>query len=394
MDLNAFITGIIQYKYVILFYLLVILILYLNRKKFEVHGIICLYRTQIGIKFMDAVANNYRELIKLLGYCSIGIAYIGLLVVSALLLKVAYDLTLEKPGATGVSPVIPGLPIAGTGLVFPLVIGWLSLFIIIVIHEFSHGVVARVHSLEIKNTGILFLGPILGAFVEPDEKKMAKRPDIEQYSILSAGPIANVVLAIVALLLLGFVVSPTYMSITEKIGVMVSPINDTPAYFSGMKQGTIITGVDNLQINDYNSFSGATALLKPNQTVIVNTTNGTYTIITAIHPNNATRGYIGISPTKSVSISKKGFEIIWPVLDWIRELLFWLYFLSINVGLINLYPMFITDGARIVKVTVDKLVKDEKKAFKIWKNINMAALFLLLAIIFLPMVQWLFKIVF
>ena len=141
-----------NYKWVILFYLGIILLLYLNRKKFEFQGkIVALYRTKVGLGLMDRVSNKYRELIKLLGYCAVGIAYVALILIFGLLIKATIDLVLNKPGAAGAAPVLPGVPIAGTGLVFPLIIGWISLFIIVVVHEFSHGVVARAFKLKILN---------------------------------------------------------------------------------------------------------------------------------------------------------------------------------------------------------------------------------------------------
>ena len=55
----SFIIALTQYKITILFYSLVFILVYLNRKKFDVHGsFIYLYRTQIGVKFMEKVANK------------------------------------------------------------------------------------------------------------------------------------------------------------------------------------------------------------------------------------------------------------------------------------------------------------------------------------------------
>ena len=77
-----------NYKFVLLFYAVMILIVFLNRKKFQFQGkIIALYRTKVGLGLMDRMAEKYRNLIQLLGFCSVGIAYIGLVYVSFLLIK-------------------------------------------------------------------------------------------------------------------------------------------------------------------------------------------------------------------------------------------------------------------------------------------------------------------
>ena len=82
---------------------------------------------------------------------------------------------------------------------------WLiAIFVIAVVHEFSHGIVARAHNIPVKHTGLAFFGPIIGAFVEPDEKKLRAGKDITQYSVYAAGAFSNVILALLALLLLAY----------------------------------------------------------------------------------------------------------------------------------------------------------------------------------------------
>src|SRR3989338_644264 len=90
----------------------------------------------------------------------------------------------------------------------------ISLFIIAIIHEFSHGVIARVYNIKIKSSGFAFLGPIPAAFVEPDEKKMEKSSAKAQLSILAAGSFSNILLALLVILIL-FFVSPFTNSLLE-----------------------------------------------------------------------------------------------------------------------------------------------------------------------------------
>ena len=42
----------------------------------------------------------------------------------------------------------------------------------IIIHEFSHGILARVENVKINSIGLLLFAIIPGAFVEPDEEKL------------------------------------------------------------------------------------------------------------------------------------------------------------------------------------------------------------------------------
>jgi hypothetical protein len=78
-------------KFVVLFYLAVVMFVFLRRKRFEFHlKVIALYKTGIGIKLMDRLASKYRELIKLFGYISIGIGFAGMLFIIFVLVQSVY----------------------------------------------------------------------------------------------------------------------------------------------------------------------------------------------------------------------------------------------------------------------------------------------------------------
>ncbi len=384
-----FLTFLDSYKTVIIFYSLVVIVIYLNRNKFQFEGkLLALYRTKVGLGLMDRIAKRYKEFIRLLGYCSLGIAYVGFFAVFFLLMKVAVDLVLQRPGAVGASPVVPGLPIAGTGIVFPLIIGWISLFVIIVVHEFSHGLVARSFNLKVLHSGIVFIGPILGAFVEPDEKELVRRPDIEQYSVFAAGPVSNIFLSIIAGAIMVFLLVPAFASLSEPAGVRIEIQEGYPAQAASIPQDSIVSSINGIPVQDFDSFINASATLQPNQDIIISAEDKDYKLTTAENPSDPQKGYMGVLLKENVREAKKGYGLLFFVLRWFRDLFYWIAFISINIGLINLFPIFITDGARMLKLTLEKLVADKKKAFAIWKNINMFSILILLLLIFLPFLRW------
>ena len=50
----------------------------------------------------------------------------------------------------------------------------IALIVTLVIHEYSHGIQARVHGMRLKSFGLLLMGPLpLGAFAEPEQDEMA-----------------------------------------------------------------------------------------------------------------------------------------------------------------------------------------------------------------------------
>jgi membrane-associated protease RseP (regulator of RpoE activity) len=59
----------------------------------------------------------------------------------------------------------------------------------------------RRFKIKIKSTGLVFLGPILGAFVEEERKGFEKKKNSEQMTILAAGVFANIVFALIFYLL-------------------------------------------------------------------------------------------------------------------------------------------------------------------------------------------------
>ena len=216
--LEAIFSFILKYKVIILFYLAIIIFLIIKRKKITTQAkVIILYRMKWGLKWMDKYAKKFREWIIILGYIGVGAGYIGLIFISYILIKNLYDLITQPAAVSGVSLVLPGLNVPGLG-VLPFWYWLIAIFVIAIVHEFAHGIVARAHNIKVKNTGIVFFGPIIGAFVEPSEKKLQKEKDIKQYSVLAAGSFSNIILALVALLLLNFAFMPLQQTMVEPTG--------------------------------------------------------------------------------------------------------------------------------------------------------------------------------
>jgi len=164
-----------NYWEVLLFYVLIVVVIYLNRSKFEIQAkIIALYRTKFGLKLMDKIATRWNTLVKNLSYVGIPMGFIGMIAMVFMIIYGLYTLLFKPDAPPTITPVLPGLPIVGTEIQIPFVAGLLALFIVVVIHEFSHGVIARANKVKVKSSGFVMFGPLPGAFVEPDEKQMQK----------------------------------------------------------------------------------------------------------------------------------------------------------------------------------------------------------------------------
>ena len=389
----SFVLAILEYKTTILFYSLVFLIVYINRKKFEVHGkLVYLYRTKIGISLMNFMAEKARRLVKLLGYFGIVIGFIGMILTFILILSLTYKLLMNEPGAGGASPVIPGLPIAGTGLVFPLITGWIVLFIIILVHEFSHGVVASAYKIKIKNSGLAFFGPILGAFVEPNEKALARQKDLVQHSVFAAGPFSNFLTVIVAMLIIWALLNPITNILSIPTGVIIYSQPGLPAEKAGIENGTVITRIYGGSVNTVEDFRKAMANIGPNKNIELKSDDNIYPVTTTESPDDPSQGYLGVWILGEKSeLRNDNFlnQILLKIINWFKQLLGWLAFLSLNIGLINLLPIFITDGARMLKIFFERIIPNKGKSMSLWLFFNWASLFSLLILVFLPLLRWL-----
>jgi len=137
---------------VISFYLLIVLLVYLNRDKFQIYAnIIALYRTHLGISSMSWLAKKFPRIIKFLSFIGIFVGFLGMIYISYILVDGAFNL-LSNPNAPPViTPVIPGIKIPGSPIFVPFWYGIIAIFIVAALHEFSHGVVARAYKIKVKN---------------------------------------------------------------------------------------------------------------------------------------------------------------------------------------------------------------------------------------------------
>jgi len=191
--------------FLIAFGLFVIIFLYRRRKNLQREGILYLYRTKLGVRFIDYVGKKYKKTLKVLSYFVIFMGYVLMIVMIYLLGQLVYYF-LKYPSIVRaikippIMPLIPYLPsIFNISFLPPFYFTYwiIAIAIIAISHEFAHGIFARFNEVKVKSTGFGFLGPFLAAFVEPDEKQMNKKSIPSQLSVLSAGSSANFVMTII-----------------------------------------------------------------------------------------------------------------------------------------------------------------------------------------------------
>lgn len=394
-----------------LFIIILSIFIYKKRKDVKLEKLlfpifyIIMYRSKTGIKFIDRFAEKHKNGIQLFGYTAITAAIFFMLYAFFNILVLLWVFIKVPEIKEGAALILPFTNVAGIGY-----LGFLhfiiALFLIIIIHEGAHGLVARAHGIKIKSTGLAILGllaPIIpGAFVEPDEKQVAKQSSLVQYSIFAAGPVINIILAYLIIFTMPFVgygiftqtdLAPFESRITDPTGFTFNAINESyPAYQVGMKNG-IITHVNGAETLDYQSFTDAIYGIRPNEQINITTNTTTYSITTTNSPDNPQRGFIGIRPVANERNIKAEYEWIKHPFYWLKGLIRWIFFLNLFVGLFNLLPLAILDGGRIFNTFLQNNIKNQITRKKIFTFIS---LFILIIIIwglgrtYLPMILSLF----
>ncbi|MEA3430673.1 MAG: site-2 protease family protein [Nanoarchaeota archaeon] len=386
--------GILTYKWIILFYSIVLFIIIKYKHKFEIEAkIIALYKTKIGIKLMDKISGKFPRSVKVLGYIGIVIGFAGMAYISWFLIDNMYKLIMVPGAAAGVSIVIPGVPIPGSPIFVPFWSGIISIFIIASVHEFSHGVVARRFKVAIKNTGVVFFGPLIGAFVEPDEKKLAKISKRKQLAMFAAGSWSNIILAALALLVLSFLIQPAWASAVDVNRLRVIDVTkNLPAYQSGLEKGDIIQYINGVPIANVLNFTQEIDKYLAGETLIIKTEDGSeHTVITIAHPKNASKSYLGIKVYQD--FKQEVIEKYGPTLPWIwfylSNFFFILGLLSAGIGFANLLPISIFDGGRMFRIFSEWSFK-KKRGFLVAAGVSSVFVLLLLFSIVISLLKAIF----
>lgn len=365
---------------------ILIIIILINKHKVKFQPVIgyliymVLFPTKYGLGLMDRIANKYRELVKLYGYISIGIGFLGMLFIVVTLLITVLMWVFQPESQVsqeGFALVLPFTNIPGIGyLSF-----WhffISIFVLAFFHELAHGIVARAHNIELKSTGFAFLGIIAplfpAAFVEPNEEKMKKKSDVVQYSVFAAGPMANFILAFIFALLFIYAFAPMEDAVTEPIGFSYEIIDEegNPSVEAGIPEEGIISSINNKDVKAYSDFALEMRCVSPGENITIGVGNETYSMTTTEHPQEGLDiGYVGIRPIQNEGRILEEYEQ-WqgPVVGWLTDLMMWLFILNFAVGLINLLPMGPVDGGRMFGLALENIMGDKNKAYKIWAYVG------------------------
>lgn len=110
-----------------------------------------------------------------------------------------------------------------------------------------------VENLRVKSSGMLLFGILpVGAFVEPDEEKMAKKPILPQMRILGAGTTSNA-LFFVVFLLFALALSQALPLLVN--GVSVKSVFENSTAFTQIAAGSVVLAANDVKIRTTNDLA-------------------------------------------------------------------------------------------------------------------------------------------
>ncbi len=211
--------GFVIYDLAFMTLFILLFVAFIATRKHNLHrqGLLYLYKTKWGIKFIEWTSKKFSKVLRPLEYLVVACGYVLMIAAVWIVVEIAYIYIKSPEVAQAVEapPVFPIFPyfteFFNLNSFFPPF--YFTYFVVVIAilavsHEFAHGIFARLNKVKIHSTGFAFLGPFLGAFVEQDDKQMNKAKKFSQLSILAAGTFANIVMTVLfTIIMWGFFTS-------------------------------------------------------------------------------------------------------------------------------------------------------------------------------------------
>jgi membrane-associated protease RseP (regulator of RpoE activity) len=326
----------------------------------------CMYRTRLGMAAMERWARRNEAWLQKSGHVMIPACFIGMIAMIEELIR-GVIMLLQNTDALTVGVV---LPIQAKGVFYVPFFYWIiAVLFIMVVHEFSHGLIARAHKVRVKSTGFACLGALVpvvpGAFVEIDEKHLAKQPKYTQLSIFAAGPFVNLVFG--ALFWAAFLLmQPAADALFVADGMAITQVAEgSPAAITGLAVGELITQIDGIAVRSVKDFEQAFSAKKPGDAISITTATGSKEAALA----GTEKSYLGVQVEeakhlKESVIANHGW-LLPRAFVWLVDLVFWLFVLNLGVGLFNLVPLGPIDGGRMFHTALQHVVH-HRHARTVW----------------------------
>lgn len=400
---------------VVAFVIVLVAILFIDRKNIKRDSILILRKTQKGKKLLKRVGERFPRGWKVFGMIGVFVTFgASIYGVYFLLNTIATAIVVEQP-IGGLSFVVPSptpdVVVIPGAVAIPFWHLLISLALLIIVHEGSHGLMAVRERVPIKSVGagLLLILPL--AFVEPDEKILAKRGKWPQLRVFAAGSFANFIVAglvlLISFLLFSGMFTPGGVAFAgyEK-GYPAEKVNLTG----------VIVNVNGQEVKTREDLKSIMKGIKPNEEIEIVTKNydnkrniifKTFKLTTAerLDENGKPTGeaFIGIRGVLDGSDISKVFPPVYlfvnpdfglffdlnenlhpysGVIYFLLSLLGFIFIINFGVGLVNMLPIKPLDGGRMWEIVFKQI--SPERAGAITHAVGAVTLLIVIAAFIVP----------
>lgn len=331
----------------------------LSNHGFEIEFPVIMWKTKRLTGFIERIVNISPKFWRWFMNVGIVICYIAMFLMTYLILQ-SITTIVEAPQ---VSIVLPGVEMPGSTIFVPFGYGILALATVIIVHEFSHGILSRAEGIKIDSIGLLLFTILPGAFVEPDEEELKESSKLSRLRVYGAGSMANITLAVIAILICSAISGAVIHQDFSENGIEINRVVEGSPADGVLKEGMVLEAIDNKSVDSPTDYMDIVSNTTPNTNLSVLTDEGEYVLTLDKNPNNDSRGYIGIQAQQHYEINPDVSAVWGDTLPWvwfsIYELFQWIFILNLGVGLFNLLPMKPLDGGHMLETLLSYKLKEE-----------------------------------
>jgi membrane-associated protease RseP (regulator of RpoE activity) len=345
---------------VVAFFALIGVLLYVDRRNVEFSHGIALRRWKKGQYAMDKWIFSHRRFLEIVGTVGVVLGFLSAFFVVASILYATFV------GEASVKPILPTVgdyryPDGVMGVPFWFWI--IAIFVVLTVHEPMHAIFARLAGVPVRSWGVMtFLVLPIGAFVDPDMKKVQKLRLMQKLKIFAAGSFGN------------FLAGGFFLLVMLVMGAVMfgqANVPGGPADLAGL-DGKILK-VDGTDIKYLQNLTTVLNSTPAGSTVQIATDKGSYDVVTA-ESKTGTGSYIGVTFGL-----KPEYQPWKDQISVFVQLMRWLVIFNIGIGLFNTIPMRPFDGGHVFEAVFAKVFKSDAMGRK---AINATSLAILAIILF------------
>jgi len=360
MSYNLYISNSSALSILITFLVINIIFIFLKifkKENTDYKFIYGMFRTKKLMEIMKKIANT-----KFSKFLSISSLILGPILIALAVFFLFFGILTKTPTY---APALPGISYGPITL--PIAQTIIAIFIAAFIHELAHGILVYKNNLNLKSWGFFYLGPLIGAFVEPDEKEIEKLNKKEQIKIYSAGAAINIIAGLIFLFLFfsSLYIISTFNLATPYVKILYT-LPNTYAY-NVIPNNTILYSINGNQILYLNQIEEVLNNTKPGEYILLNTSAGLFNIELT---DKDGKPFIGI-------VTEQEYNYKVPGIDFIQSLLFWLFVINVGLGIGNMIPIYPLDGGKAMRSILEIFLDNKKsRAISLYLSIILLALIL------------------